>query len=374
MVDTPDMVIFWAVVMARFFVPLLIPKYPFPGVMACLVLDTIDQTIFQLTGMSFEGYQEYDKALDVYYLAITYLSTFRNWSNFFAFKINRFLFYYRLVGVALFELTDLGLLLLIFPNTSEYFFIFYELVSLKKNPDLLTKKKIIVTVALIWIFIKLPQEYLLHIAQFDTTDWIRADPVSSLIILSACIVVTTVVLRLILRDLPTTRSRFSFTANHVTFAFESPQAANIRDNYSSKKFFDNFLNHELIEKIVLVSLLSIIFANILPEVRLNNLQLTTAVSVLIIINTELSQWLARHGTHWKSTVREFIIMAIVNIDLVLLFDFLLTISGSSINVLSAIFFVLLLTLNVTLYDRYRRVQRWRIATKNYAGKQEEITL
>ncbi len=69
-----DMLIFWAVVMARFFVPLAIPKYPLPGIIASLLLDAVDQTIFQqFTDLPLAGYQAYDKALDVYYLAITYL-------------------------------------------------------------------------------------------------------------------------------------------------------------------------------------------------------------------------------------------------------------------------------------------------------------
>ncbi len=65
MVDTFDMAVFWAVVMARFLLPLTIPKYPLPGVLACLILDGVDQTIFQqFTSLPLEGYQSYDKALD----------------------------------------------------------------------------------------------------------------------------------------------------------------------------------------------------------------------------------------------------------------------------------------------------------------------
>ena len=91
------------------------------------MLDGIDQTIFQtFTDLDLSGYQSYDKALDVYYLTIAYLSTLRNWSNGFAFEVGRFLFYYRLVGVVLFELLDSRALLLIFPNTFEYYFIVYE--------------------------------------------------------------------------------------------------------------------------------------------------------------------------------------------------------------------------------------------------------
>jgi hypothetical protein len=52
----------------------------------------------------------------------------RNWTNRFAFDVSRFLLYYRFVGVVLFELSQMGVFLLIFPNTFEYFFDFYELV------------------------------------------------------------------------------------------------------------------------------------------------------------------------------------------------------------------------------------------------------
>ena len=42
-------------------------------------MDGIDQSIFQAFGYDPPGYQGYDKAMDVYYLAIAYLSTLRNW-------------------------------------------------------------------------------------------------------------------------------------------------------------------------------------------------------------------------------------------------------------------------------------------------------
>ncbi|MDW7732826.1 MAG: hypothetical protein SCH66_10415 [Methanolobus sp.] len=176
MVDTVDMLVFWAVVFARFFIPLAIPRYPLPAIVAALALDGVDQTIFQLfTSLPLEGYQGYDKALDIYYLAVAYLSTMRNWTNLYAFKWNRFLFYYRLFGIAIFEILHLRPLLLIFPNTFEYFFIFYESVRVKWNPRSPTKKQVVAAVAFIWIFIKLPQEYWIHIAQLDTTDMIRAN-------------------------------------------------------------------------------------------------------------------------------------------------------------------------------------------------------
>ncbi|MFN2139240.1 MAG: hypothetical protein ACK2U5_02100 [Candidatus Promineifilaceae bacterium] len=98
-----DLIVFWAVVLARVLVPLTIPRYPLPGILAALILDAVDQTIFQaLSGFTFAGYQGYDKALDIYYLAIAYIATLRNWTNYTAVRLGRFLFYYRLLGVLLF--------------------------------------------------------------------------------------------------------------------------------------------------------------------------------------------------------------------------------------------------------------------------------
>lgn len=350
MVDTVDMLIFWAVVLARFFIPLAIPRYPLPGVIAALVLDGIDQTIFQqFTALPLEGYQGYDKALDIYYLAITYLSTMRNWNNLFAFEINRFLFYYRLVGVVLFELLQIRTLLLVFPNTFEYFFIFYELVRVKWNPIQLTKKQVIAAVAFIWIFIKIPQEYWIHIAQLDTTDMIRANPWTILILVGwAAIVILGV--WLILRKMPAPQKGFSIAADPI------PNDIGMSYTIGNEKSSKHFFNSELVEKIFLVSLITIIFSQILPEVRATNYQLAIGVSFVIILNTVLSHWLARRGTSWRSILQEFIFMSVANFGIVLIYVFyLMSRYGGSVNLETTLFFILLLTLNVVLYDRYRPI-------------------
>ncbi|WP_406656737.1 hypothetical protein V7O62_12860 [Methanolobus sp. ZRKC2] len=350
MVDTVDMLVFWAVILARFFIPLAIPKYPLPAIVASLVLDGVDQTIFQqFTSLPLEGYQGYDKALDIYYLAITYLSTLRNWTNQYAFKWSRFLFYYRLLGVALFELTQLRLLLLIFPNVFEYFFIFYEVVRLKWKPTILTKKQIIASVAFIWIFIKLPQEYWIHIAQIDTTDMIKANPWTILILVGWSAVVI-IGVWLILKGMPKPQKGFSIAAD--------PIPSNIVNYgiYYSKDTRRPIFNRELFEKVLLVSLLSIIFAQVLPGVQATNAQIAIAVTFVIIVNTALSHWFARRGTHWESIIREFAIMSVVNSGIIIVYDlFIAPRYESSISVGVTLFFILLLTLNVVLYDRYRPI-------------------
>ena len=66
MLDTADWLIFALVVLARFLLPLLIPFFPLPAIIACLLLDGVDQTIFQVFAkLPLDGYQNYDKVLDI---------------------------------------------------------------------------------------------------------------------------------------------------------------------------------------------------------------------------------------------------------------------------------------------------------------------
>ena len=91
---TSDTLIFLLVVGARFLIPLLIPRFPLPAIVACLIIDAADQTIFEkFTHLNLDNYQSYDKALDIYYLTVAYLSVIRNWTNGFAIEVARFLWY-----------------------------------------------------------------------------------------------------------------------------------------------------------------------------------------------------------------------------------------------------------------------------------------
>jgi hypothetical protein len=376
MIETSDLLIFWIIVAARFLVPLTIPRYPLPAILAALIIDAGDQTIFQqFTNLPLEGYQGYDKALDIYYLTIAYISTLRNWTNLFAFQVSRFLFYWRLVGVVLFELTQLRPLLLIFPNTFEYFFIFYEAVRLRWDPKRLTKRFVIGAAAAIWIFIKLPQEYWIHIAQLDTTDFIKQNifgvptdtPWGEILatnlwvipVLVVVVVLILVVARWITRRLPPADWGLKVAADPIPAAFAEGNEGSDMNTQSER-----LVNPALIEKIVLISLVSAIFAQVLPGVQASLLEIAIGVAFVIVINTALSQWLARRGTDWGSTLRQFIVMSVVNFGLVLVYAWLLPNLDGSINLGNTLFFALLLTLIVTLFDRYRQVYLMRFAKRD----------
>lgn len=383
-----DLVIFWGVVLARFLLPLAIFRYPLPAILACLVLDAVDQTIFQIfTNLPLDDYQSYDKALDIYYLSLAYISTMRNWRNQSAFQISRFLFYYRLVGNLAFELTGIRALLMIFPNTFEYFFIFYELVRLRWDPVRLSKKALLVAAAAIWIVIKLPQEWWIHVAQLDMTDFIKTtifgasleDSWSSalagrpwVLVVAALILaaLVAVVWWVVTRKLPAAERKFQLAADPVA----SGTAA--RDQRVALSARARIFNSALLEKIVLVSVIGVIFAQILPGVRASNIQLVLATAVIIILNALLSHALAMRGKGWVSTGVEFLVMAVVNLCIVLAGYLLLPGSGGSLHLGNTLFFILLLTLLVTLYDRYRATYqtRWSLQRAETAAQPTETPL
>lgn len=369
MTETSDLIIFWVVVGIRLFLPLLIPRYPLPGIIGSLVIDWIDGSIFrEFTNLSLEGYQAYDKALDIYYLAIAYLATLRNWSSLFAFKVSRFLFYYRMVGTLLFNLTEIRALLLIFTNAFEYFFIYYEGVRVLWDPLRLSKRAWLIGLAFIVVVIKLPQEYIIHIAQVNMTDWIKTNifgvstsaswsealAASPGVTLAIVIVLALILIGLwwvITRKLPPADWKPRFTADPLPPIPTNEEGKPIVSTQSQR-----FFNTALLEKVVLVSLLVVIFAQTLPGVEASVIELALGATFVIVLNALVSQWLARRGTTYASMLREFVVMAVVNFGLVLLYDIvLLPRTDGDLELGITLFFVLLLTLIVVYYDNFRKV-------------------
>ncbi|WP_202873237.1 hypothetical protein [Kribbella capetownensis] len=350
-------VVFWTVVLARFLLPLLIPRYPLPAIVACLLLDGVDQTIFQTFGFDPPNYQSYDKAMDVFYLAVAYLASLRNWTHQGAVKISRFLFFYRQVGVVAFELSGARFLLMVFPNTFEYFFIAYELVRSRRNPLRYSFRFWVLVAGGIWIFIKLPQEYWIHIAQLDLTDTIRDvawfGPALVLAILALAAVLWFVVrprlspadwsLRLAADPLPVQIDEASERA-----AYQA----------SHRKVFDL----ASLEKIFLIGLISVIYGRVLPGVEATDLQLFFGIAVFVILNSAIGLWSARRGYGWDSALISFAVVFAVNIGLVIV-DLLLLrrFGGGDLRLSDTFFFVFLVSILTMLYDRYRPVADYRAA-------------
>jgi hypothetical protein len=341
-----DLTVFWLVVAGRLLLPLFIPRFPLPAILACLVLDGIDQTLFQtFTDLDLSGYQSYDKALDVYYLTVAYLSTLRNWANGFAFEVGRFLFYYRIAGVALFELFESRALLLVFPNTFEYFFIVYEAFRLRWDSERLMRQTVLVLAAVIWICIKLPQEYWIHIAQLDTTDLIAAHPWIGVLGALALVALVVVLRRVVRPRMPQPDHAWRIEADPLPAEIADPAR---RDAWIVRH--RRVADRRLVEKIVLVALVGVIFAQIVPGTEASGTQIVVDTAILITIDSFLGLWTARRSRGIASTVKAFLWLAAANGAVVAAASILA--GRDDVPLANTLFFVLLLTLIVTLYDRY----------------------
>jgi hypothetical protein len=362
-----DWVVVAGVLGMRLLVPLLILRYPLPGILAAIFADAIDGAIFHsFTSLSLESYQQYDKALDTYYLAIAYIAVLRNWVDPAAIRIGRFLWYYRLVGVALFAVLDVRILLFIFPATFEFFFIYYEAVRLRWNPLRISVRHMLTVAAVTWVFLKLPNEYWLHVAERSTTEWAKEsifgmDPSTPRIevlaanlwaIPAALLIVALLVAAgaLALRWLP--------PPDHATIVDANQHGPGGVQLVGLPRGVEPVFTAAMAEKVVLVALIGLIFASFLPGVEATALELTVALSIVVVLNAGIASWLGRRGREWRAATAEFGTMLFVNWALVLAIARIDRWTDLTLSAGSALFYALLLSLLITLYDRYRHQRVW----------------
>jgi hypothetical protein len=368
----------WSIVVlvvgGRLFLPLLIPYFPVPALLACLILDSIDQSIFQqFPAIPLDGYQSYDKALDVYYLSVAYLSTLRNWTNQTAFRMSQFLYYYRMVGVVLFELTQNRTILFIFPNTFEYFFLFFELVRWGWDTKRMGKWTVILSAAAIWIFIKLPQEWWIHIAQLDMTDFIKetlfgVDPSASwstavanrpwVLVLAVLIIaaIAFIAYWIIRKKAP--------PFDHGPRLKADPLPAELRgaEPYRRVRAETSIWGWALREKVALTAIVAIIFGLMLTGGEASAGRIIIGVAIFTVINAGVSHWMAMRGRSWRLLAGELVTMLVVNLVIMLVLEALdrfLGIREARVPFATTLFFSYLLTLIIVLYDRYRTVYKAR---------------
>jgi hypothetical protein len=368
-VDTSDQLIFLIVVAARFVVPLFIPRFPIPAIVASLVIDAVDQTVFQqFTELDLVGYQTYDKALDIYYLTIAYTAALRNWTNGFALEAARFLWYYRLVGVVLFELTQWRPLLFIFPNTFEYFFIAYEAVRTRWDPLRLSRRAVLGMVAGIWIFVKLPQEWWIHIARNDFTDFMKEtvfgadkndawfDVITNRLWMAALILLAFAALVIGWQRL---RARLPEPDWSRRFDADRPLPAHAGiPGALELARAGPALRWPIVEKVALITLVTIIFGQLL-QIGATSAQILGATMIVVIVNSVLSPLLVQRGAGDRRSIAiEFVWLAVINSLIITVFASLVSTGG--INRAAAWFFGTLLTLIITLFDRYRVERRDRL--------------
>jgi hypothetical protein len=358
------------VVGARLIVPLFIGAYPLPAILGAMVLDGIDQSVFAATiGGDLSWYQTYDKALDIYYLAIAYVSTIANWGDGIAFATGRFLWYYRLVGVALFESTGARWILFVFPNTFEYFFDVIEGIKVAWNPFRIAARWIIGIAAFIWIFIKLPQEWWIHIAQLDFTDFMKetifgvpadsswADAIANSPLVALAIVVAILALAGLAwwarRFLPPRDWDPTFSAETQAEHLGWPRGPRrvVPAAQFDKRFF---------EKVALLSIMVFVFSRMLPGTEGNVVQVAIGVATIIAASTAVSHLLASRRVHWTSVAAEFATMFLINAVIGIAIGILLPGAGRSGPPLPEFLFLVgVLSLIVVLYDRATEIRRLR---------------
>jgi hypothetical protein len=373
-VGTVEWIVVVLVIGGRLGLPLLIPYFPVPALLACLILDSADQSIFQqFPKIPLDGYQSYDKALDVYYLSVAYLSTLRNWTNQTAFRMSQFLYYYRMIGVIAFELSQVRAILFIFPNTFEYFFLFVEAVRLGWDTRRMGRWTVILAAAGIWIFIKLPQEWWIHIAQLDMTDFIKETlfgvsvdaswgeaianrPGVLVAMIAGVAAIAGIAYWIITRKAP------KFDHGPHVAADPLPAELHGAEPYRKVMAESSIWGWALWEKVALTAIVGLIFATMLSGGEVRPLRLVVFVVLFTVTNAAVSHVMAIRGRSWRRTAGQLVTMLVVNLVLVLMLETIYRWVGlSSVRVSfgETLFFSYLLTLLIVLYDRYRVVYKAR---------------
>ena len=115
----------------------------------------------------------------------------------------------------------------------------------------------------------------------------------------------------------------------------------------------SFFGWAFAEKAVLVSLVTLIFASMLPGDR-EVVAIAIGVTAIIGVSTLVSQWLARRGVTWSSVALEFLVMSAVNLGIGLLLGVVFG-AGPPESLAVYVLLIGLLSLIVVLYDRYSAV-------------------
>ncbi len=352
--DTTTTLVFVAVVSGRFVLPLLIPYYPLPAVVACLILDGVDQTIFQLFGHDPPNYQSYDKAMDVFYLSMAYLSTLRNWESMPAFRIGWFLYFYRLAGALAFELTHARWLLLVFPNVFEYFFIAYETIRSRWKPVNLLVGWWLSAAAVIWVVVKLPQEYWLHVAQLDVTEEMSRHHWLVGLLLVIVIGLGLAFQKLVRPRLWPPDWTWRFRPETLPEAIDEPEE---QDAWRMR--YDAIISTGTLEKVMLVGLVAVIFSQMLPDFTGSTTDVFIGVAAVVVVNSGITLAAARRRWTIRSTALAFAARLAMNVGLVLIADPLLGRHNARLDGYDTIFFLSLISLITTLHDRWRPVHEVR---------------
>ena len=162
-------------------------------------------------------------------------------------------------------------------------------------PVRLSTRSLLLAAVAIWIVVKVPQEYLLHVARLGLADVIK-----------------------------------------------------------EKVLADRSLAQLLTVVAAVVGSLTVIFARIVPGMDASPTQLVGGVTVFATLNSLLLHR-ARTSRPVASAVLSFLVLALTNVVFVLAVHLVLRRHHGGLSVSASVFFLLLLSLIVTLYDRWHPV-------------------
>jgi len=111
--------------------------------------------------------------------------------------------------------------------------------------------------------------------------------------------------------------------------------------------------------VVLVGLLSVLFAQVLPGVDASPTEVFVGVSLFVVINAALVLAMHRRSHSSESMAVNFLARIGVNVALDIIEGWLLGRVGGTLSYGHALFFVLLLSLLTTMHDRWYPVYDWR---------------
>jgi hypothetical protein len=117
---------------------------------------------------------------------------------------------------------------------------------------------------------------------------------------------------------------------------------------------------ELLEKVVLIGLVSVIFSRMLPGADPAAIDVLVGAGIVVVVNTLISSLLVRRGDRPHGAIQQFVVTLVINVAIVLIGGQLIE-SLRGIQLEHALVYVLLLSVIVTAYDRYRPLYKARFA-------------
>lgn len=162
------------VIALRILVPLLIFRKNLTGGFLAMLLDGFDVILIDLMKLGgFSGhYHQIDKVLDTYYLGIEAVVAF-GWTNQYERLPALVLFAFRLIGVGLFELTQERIVLFLFPNMFENWWLYVVAVRRWRPQWTPNSWRGVAIPMFIMLVPKMAQEYLLHFAEAQPWNWFK---------------------------------------------------------------------------------------------------------------------------------------------------------------------------------------------------------